>query len=117
MLKIVGTALVAAGLIAGAAHADSGLIRKDVQVSYHDLNLSTEAGARALLVRIELAANEACGNSPFFYSSYSLAPALADKEFATCRANAINSAVSSLKAPLVREIFANNSLTRVAASR
>ncbi|GAA0527282.1 UrcA family protein [Rhizomicrobium palustre] len=115
MLKIVGTALVAAGLIAGAAQAEE-VIRKDVQVAYHDLDLASETGAKTLLVRIEKAANEACGNSPYFYSSYSVAPALASKQFAACRANAINSAVKSVKAPLVQNLYATNgSYTRMAA--
>ena len=118
MLKFVGTALTAAALIVGAAHAESNLIRKDVEVSYRDLNLSTEDGARTLLVRIKTAAASACGGSPVFYSSYSVAPALATQEFATCRANAINAAVSSIPAPLVHQIFASNgSYERVAGAR
>ncbi len=120
MLKIVGIALTAAAVIAGAAHAESNstLIRKDVAVSYRDLNLSTEAGARELLVRIEYAAKSACGGAPTFYSSYSVAPALAYKEFATCRSNAINAAVNAIPAPLVHQLYASNdSFTRVAAGR
>jgi len=118
MLKFVGTALTAAALIVGAAHADSNLIRKDVAVSYHDLNLSTDAGARQLLVRIEAAATSACGGAAAFYPTYSVAPGLADKEFAACRSNAINAAVSGIQAPLVHQIFASNdSVTRLAGAR
>ena len=118
MLKFVGPALVAAALIAGAANAESSQIRKDVQVSYHDLNLNTDAGAHALLVRISAAASEACGTTPFFYPTYSVAPALANKEFATCRANAINAAVNGINAPLVHKLFASNpQYVRVAAGR
>lgn len=118
MLKIVGTALTAAALLVGAAHAQGEMIRKDVQVSYRDLDLSTDTGARALLVRIETAASQACGSTPYFYNSYSVAPELASKEFATCRANAITSAVNSLHAPLVQKLFASNeTYMRVAADR
>ncbi len=118
MLKFVGTALTAAALIVGAAHADSNIIRKDVSVSYHDLNLSTEAGARTLLVRINAAAASACGGAPMFYTSYSVAPALAAQEFSTCRANAVNAAVNSIPAPLVHQISASNgSYERVAGGR
>ena len=119
MLKFVGTALTAAALILGAANAAAGeVIRKDVAVSYSDLNLSTDAGARALLVRINAAATSACGNSPTFYSTYSIAPSLAYREFDTCRSNAINAAISSISAPLVHQIFASNgSYDRVAGAR
>jgi len=117
MLKFVGTALTAAALIVGAAQAE-GLIRKDVSVSYSDLNLSTEAGARSLLVRINAAAASACGGSPAFYASYAVAPSLAYKEFDTCRSNAVNAAVSSIAAPLVHQIYASNgSYDRVAGAR
>jgi UrcA family protein len=117
MLKFVGTALTAAALIVGAAQAED-LIRKDVEVSYSDLNLSTDAGARQLLVRINAAAASACGGSPAFYSTYSVAPTLAYKQFDTCRSNAVNAAVSSIKAPLVHQIFASNgAFERVAGAR
>jgi UrcA family protein len=108
MLKIVGTALFAAGLIAGAAQAQPDLVRKDVEVSYSDLDLSTDTGARALLGRIDAAAKSACGETPYFYSYYSVAPDLASKDFATCRANAMTVAVTNVKAPLVHQLFANS---------
>lgn len=105
MLKIVGTTLAAAALMAAAAHADpANTIRKDVQVAYSDLDLSTDNGARQLLGRIELAANEACGGSPTFYSSYGIAPSLATKEFNSCRAGAITTAVKSLPFPMVQKL-------------
>lgn len=107
MLKIVGTALAAAAMMAAAAHAGSDIIRTDVPVVYSDLDLSTEGGARELLGRIEHAAAQACGNSPLFYSSYSVAPALATGEFNTCRANAVDTAMKSLNFPMVQKIFAS----------
>jgi UrcA family protein len=106
MLKIVGTTLAAAALLASAAHAASPMIRTDVPVVYSDLDLSTEGGARALFGRIELAAAKACGSAPLFYSSYNIAPGLAAKEFNTCRANAINTAMKSLNFPMVQKIYA-----------
>jgi UrcA family protein len=93
--------------MAAAAHAGSAMIRTDVPVVYSDLDLSTEGGARELLGRIEHAAAEACGNSPFFYSTYSVAPALATSEFNTCRANAVHTAMTSLKFPMVQKIYAS----------
>jgi UrcA family protein len=107
MLKIVGTTLAAAALMAAAAHASPEVIRKDVQVTISDLNLATEAGARAAISRIEVAAKEACGGSPNFSPVYGVAPALARSEFNTCRSNAVSAAVKSLPFPMVQKVFAS----------
>jgi UrcA family protein len=110
MLRTLGLSLVTAAALAGTALAASndGMIRKDVQVYYHDLDLRTDAGARMMLVRISNAAKEACGN-PMFYSSYSVAPSYANQVFAKCQAEAIQRAVISLNAPAVNKIYAQNS--------
>lgn len=107
MLKIVGITLAAAALLATTAQAAplTNTIRKDVRVAYSDLDLSTEGGARELLGRIELASAQACGGSPVFYSSYTVAQNLATREFNTCRANAISTAVKSLPFPLVQKLY------------
>ncbi len=105
MLKIVGITLTAAALMGAAAHAAPDTIRTDVPVAYSDLDLSTEGGAHELLGRIEHAAAQACGYSSSFYSVYNVAPALADKEFNTCRANAVDTAMKSLKFPMVQKIY------------
>jgi UrcA family protein len=107
MLKIVGTTLAAAALMAAAAHAAPEMIRTDVAVVYSDLDLSTEGGARELLGRIELAASKACGNAPSFYAYYDVAPALAAQEYNTCRATAVDTAMKSLKFPMVQKIYAS----------
>jgi UrcA family protein len=107
MLKIVGITLTAAALMGAAAQAAPDMIRTDVQVGYSDLDLSTEGGAQELLVRIEHAAAEACGISPNFYSVHTVAPALAEKEFNTCRANAVDTAMKSLKYPMVQKIYSS----------
>lgn len=107
MLKIVGTTLAAAALLVSAAHAGSDVIRTDVPVAFSDLDLSTEGGARQLLGRIEVAATQACGTTPFFYSYYSTAPGLAAKEFDTCRANAVDTAMKSLPFPMIQKIYAS----------
>lgn len=113
MLKIVGTTLAAATLLAAAAHAGSPMIRTDVPVTYSAFDLSTESGARALLGRIEVAAAKACGTSPLFYSSYTIAPQLAAREFNSCRANAISAAVKSLQSPMVYKVYASADATSV----
>ncbi|GAA0586131.1 UrcA family protein [Rhizomicrobium electricum] len=107
MLKIVGITLTAAALLGAAAHADPNMIRKDVKVAFSDLDLSTEGGAHQLLGRVEHAAAEACGYSPSFYSVYSVAPDLAVREFNTCRANAVDTAMKSLQIPMVQKIYSS----------
>lgn len=107
MLKIVGISLAAAALLASAAQAAPDTIRTDVKVTYSDLDLSTESGAHELLGRVEQAAAMACGGSPAFYSAYSVAPGLATKEFNTCRANAVDTAMKSLQLPMVRKIYSS----------
>ena len=108
MLKIVGITLAAAALLATTAQAaPANTIRKDVQVAYSDLDLSTEGGARELLGRIEQASARACGGSPVFYSTYSVAPSLAIKDFNTCRAGAINTTIKSLPFPVVQKLYSS----------
>jgi UrcA family protein len=108
MLKIVGITLAAAALLATTAQADpANTIRRDVHVVYSDLDLTTEGGARQLLGRIELASAQACGGSPFFYSTYNVAPSLATKEFNTCRTGAITTAMKSLPFPVVQQLYAS----------
>ena len=110
MLRVLGLSLIAAAVLAGTAVArpNDGMIRKDVSVYYHDLDLNSEAGAHTMLMRIAMAAKEACGRSPYFYSYYSAAPALAQREFAKCQAEAIAHAVMSLRAPTVSRLYAEN---------
>lgn len=108
MLRILGISLVAMTVLGSVANAWPEYIRQDVSVRVSDLNLSTEAGARAMLTRISLAAQKACGGSAFFYGTYTIAPSLARKDFVTCQSNAVSGAVSSLNAPLVMRLYAQN---------
>ncbi len=110
MLRVLGLSLIAAAAMAGMASAGSanGIIRKDVTVNYRDLDLNSDTGARVMLARITMAAKEACGNSPIFYSSYNISSGWAEQEFAKCRADAIQHAVMSLKAPAVAKLYAMN---------
>lgn len=117
MLKKVGLSLATAALLAVSAHAGTDVIRKDVKVSYSDLDLNTQGGADQLVGRISYAAKLACGSSPSFYSYYSVAPALANEQFNTCRANAIKSAVQSVPSPLVQKYLASKEATMMFASR
>jgi UrcA family protein len=112
MSRILATSLITSLAIltalANAAHADPAMIRRDVKVTYQPAELSTEAGARALLAKLDIAAKEACGASPYFYSSYPQTPGLAQKEFKDCHAEAMNRAVGTLNAPMVLKLYAKN---------
>jgi UrcA family protein len=108
MLRKVAISLATMTALLTVAHADSqiGTIRRDVEVFYRPADLSSEAGARTLLVRINAAARKACGGAPFFDTNYDIAPGLAQKDFAKCQVNAVSTAVSRLNAPLLNEVYA-----------
>lgn len=59
----VGAVLWVIGGAAGVATAQTAPAPAVAQVSYADLDLRTETGARTLLTRINLAAHEACGET------------------------------------------------------
>lgn len=87
-----------------AALAGEGERIRNVGVSYSDLDIETEAGARELLRRLEAAAFEACGGDPERHSSYRRMPEVTRKTFETCRKEAIEAAVGRLDAPLVAKL-------------
>lgn len=100
----VAVAIAVAGLASSATAGDT--IRRDVQVSYSDLNINTEAGAVALLDRINHAARQACGGSPFLHPMYNVAPAAVTADFAKCYHNAVAGAVASVGAPALSTVYA-----------
>jgi len=110
MSRMLGVSLAvftALGGLSAAARAGD-MIRQDVSVSYGDLDIQSESGARALLARIDHAAKMACGVAPQFNYNYSIAPLLAQKVFAECHNDAVGRAVASLNSPILREIYARN---------
>ena len=93
--------LLAAG--AGAAQSEPRMVytRQTLKVDLHGLDLGSDAGQRVLQARLANAADEVCGGRPDRNIVYSeaeqkrLQPAY-DK----CRAEAIQRATASLKAPV-----------------
>lgn len=69
-----------------------------VSVKYGDLNLGSLAGARALLKRIEAAANTVCGGAPDIRQLDQLAG------FEACRRSAIGRAVVAVDSPLLTAV-------------
>ncbi|HUO97849.1 MAG TPA: UrcA family protein [Rhizomicrobium sp.] len=116
MSRVLAVSFAVIVALAGAAHAENadGMIRHDVAGRYGDLDIASESGARMLLARIDHAAAQACGGSPYFYSIYSTAPALAKEVFVKCHDEAVGRAVASLNSPVVTQVYASNGLPRIA---
>jgi len=93
----IGAVVLAVGSMSGVAQAQTAPKQITAHVSYADLDLSTQDGARALLKRINSAAKEACGPDPVMSPLTPAAPTLYDR----CIAEAADTAVANLNAPLV----------------
>ncbi len=84
--------------LAPAAMAEPDTVRPvSASVSYADLDLSTESGARAMLERVKVAARDMCGVKPIHSPLTPRAPG----QFHDCVADAVDSAVTSLGSSLV----------------
>jgi UrcA family protein len=81
----------------------SSIIRGRSVVHYGDLDLDTERGARAMLLRIQQAAKKACGGHATF-SSYT---GSLDNTFEECRSDAIQRTVKQLDAAMVTRIYSD----------
>lgn len=92
----VGAVFLAVGSMTGSAQAQTSA-RTAATVSYADLDLSTQDGARALLKRINIAAKEACGPEPVMSPLTPAAPTLHER----CITQAADKAVAEVNAPLV----------------
>ena len=87
---------------AGIAQADTPplVLTKSHEVSFDDLNLASESGARTLLVRIEKAAKSACG--PLSHS-----PVLPRERahHSQCVADAVDAAVKRVDLPTLTALY------------
>jgi UrcA family protein len=72
-----------------------------VKVRYHDLNLSTEHGAKIMLRRIKSAASEACGAQ-----EYRTFP---DHDYRPCVRDSTDRAVAQLASPMVTALNSGKS--------
>ena len=97
---------------AGIAQADTPqlVLEKSQQVVFDDLNLSSESGARTLLVRIEKAARTACG--PLTHS-----PVLPRERahHSQCVADAVDAAVKRVDLPVLTALYRGTADIAVAA--
>jgi UrcA family protein len=76
------------------------VLTRQITVSYADLNLQSEAGARALLRRLHTAATRACRRSPDNLA-YWQQPAISS----SCRAEALRIAVATIDRPTVTAAY------------
>jgi UrcA family protein len=113
------TISLCAGVIAALSIAGSALAQteddpgapRSVTVRYSDLNLSSEAGARAILARITDAASRACGGD------VDLRMLERRALYYRCKAETVDRAVRALDAPLVTAMAARSGAIATLAQR
>ena len=108
------TSVIAASLVvlSWAASSAQALAADDIvigvkKVSYADLNLDTEAGARVLYRRLQQAAGEIC-------TSLESMDAVLRATWSACDHNALNSAVASVNKPRVTVL--HDQMSRIGGS-
>ena len=106
MNKITGlgiAAIVAMGLalpLAGMAAAPSHIDDAAVKVSYSDLNINNEAGAKVLYSRLQRASQEVCG-----VGSHNIVRSLTEtKKARACYEKALTAAIEKLDSELLTVI-------------
>jgi UrcA family protein len=92
------------------------LVRRDMQVSYADLDLRTERGAAIMLQRIERAAEKVCSHSPAWINPDVPRVGAVLKEIRSCQQQAVASTVVALHANKVTLAYnARYGATRLSA--
>lgn len=84
----------------GTAHAQTASLHaRQVEVSYADLNLNSEAGAHVMLSRLQAAARQACGGWPDMHNldTWTI--------YRNCVRDAMDGAMAQLNAPLVAQLY------------
>lgn len=108
MFRAFGISTFVIAALLSAASAEPAAVQGTSKVSYGDLDLSTASGARAMLTRIEKAATQACGRSPFLREPHSPTIRYAMYDYRQCREQAVAQAVASLRAPAVSRLYAES---------
>jgi len=99
MAGVIGSVL--GGQSAAARDVPTAPTTVSVRIAYGDLDLATQAGAKAMLKRIRFAAQDACGPRPegvFVYSN----------QYADCVKAAVDRAVATLNSPVVSTLNGGN---------
>jgi UrcA family protein len=93
--RVLGALCLAASAVAHPAAAQSVDEPISVTVTYADLDISHQAGAAALLQRLQAASVKACGGAPDVRVLGQVAA------FDKCRREAVSRAVDQIHAPLL----------------
>lgn len=102
-------AIAALGFVSTAQAADDSST-VSVRVSYSDLNLSSPAGAQAVLRRITQAAKGICGAEPGINDLSS------HQAYGRCVKQIVDHSVTSLDKPMVTAMNAGQTASQVASS-
>jgi UrcA family protein len=78
----------------------------NIKVKFGDLDLDNPGDARVLYTRLERAAKHACGPVSLSPSLYDVAPALFERDYRACIAEALENVIARLNAPLVTRVYA-----------
>jgi len=107
-VKLVAVAGVAILASAQFAHAESSKLTfvDSVRVNYSDLNLRTDAGARAMYSRLEKAAYRVCGDDPRWHPAYKIRPHHVKEVFRECREDALSRAVAAVNERALWQVYA-----------
>ena len=101
-MKIFGlyTAALALAVSAAAYAATPDDAQNSIRVAYNDLNLLQPQGAAVLLQRVQGAALQACGASPFSLPDYQYTI-----RRSSCYQTSVSRAVSAIDAPLLTALY------------
>lgn len=102
-------AALALAIAAGEAAADPVLTPYRVAIAYADLKLDSEAGARAAMTRIAIAARAACGAAP------SPRQIKASQIHRACLGDFAAAAVAAIDTPLLTALHARQASTLLAS--
>jgi UrcA family protein len=108
---IAAAALIMSAFAAAPASAATTWGAQSETVSYGDLNLNSEAGAHAMLGRIDHAARTAC------FDRSGAMPLTARRAINACRTEAMTNAVDTLNAPRVSAMYYGREPAIIIASR
>jgi UrcA family protein len=107
LIVVAGMAVLAHAQTAHAEAPKRELI-DSIKVSYSDLDLRGDAGARAMLKRLENAAYHACGGDPRRQAGYKIMPRHVTAVIKECREDAIARAVASVDEKALWQVFASS---------
>jgi UrcA family protein len=107
LIVVAGMAVLAHAQTAHAGASKRELI-DSITVSYKDLDLRNDAGARALLKRLENASYRVCGGDPRRQPAYQIMPKHVTTVINECREDALARAVASVNETALWQVFASS---------